>query len=190
MPDNETTPGKPKDVFENAMKGATEAAERGQQSAKHVTDVVKDEALHILDGVHAQASIAGQKVHEIQHQLTDKLTHDTQGVRRAMEDAKVAVVRAKDEGSTLLHGALDAVEVDGTGKLHITHDPVLFGVSLPLRITLRAATKIRSAWVQAGVEVFQAIKAKGGGKAKGRKSKTGGTSVASHAQKGAAESTG
>ncbi|MDB4974385.1 MAG: hypothetical protein JWN48_2726 [Myxococcaceae bacterium] len=42
----------------------------------------------------------------------------------------------------------------GTAK-----DPVLLGVSLPLSVTVSAATQVKSAWLQAAVELVSAAKA-------------------------------
>ena len=39
-------------------------------------------------------------------------------------------------------------------------DPVLLGVSLPLSITVSAATQVKNAWLQAATEVLSAARAK------------------------------
>ena len=38
-------------------------------------------------------------------------------------------------------------------------DPVLLGVTLPLSVTMSAATQVKNAWLQAAVEVVNAAKA-------------------------------
>ena len=39
-------------------------------------------------------------------------------------------------------------------------DPVLLGVSLPLSVTVSAATQVKNAWLQAAAEVVSAARAK------------------------------
>ena len=41
----------------------------------------------------------------------------------------------------------------------MSKDPVLLGVSLPLSVTMSAATQVANAWAKAAVEVMNAAKA-------------------------------
>jgi len=45
-------------------------------------------------------------------------------------------------------------------QTEVAKDPVLLGVSLPLSVTVSAATQVKTAWVQAITEVLAAARAK------------------------------
>jgi hypothetical protein len=45
-------------------------------------------------------------------------------------------------------------------QTEVAKDPVLLGVSLPLSVTVSAASQVKTAWVQAITEVLAAARAK------------------------------
>jgi hypothetical protein len=50
-------------------------------------------------------------------------------------------------------------KVSNVKAMAMAKDPVILGVSLPLSVTMSAATQVKDAWLQAAVAVMNAAKA-------------------------------